>query len=92
MLPKLCEVRHVGQHIVWLRFEDGVEGEVDLTGELWGEVFETLKDPAEFAKGAFDPDLGTIVWPSGADFAPEFLYEQLSPQHALKVPSQSGTA
>ncbi len=92
MLPKLCEAKHVADHRVWLRFDDGVEGDVDLKGELWGEVFEALNDPAEFAKGALDRELGTIVWPSGADFAPEFLYEQLRPNFALKPSTRSGAA
>jgi hypothetical protein len=39
-------------------------------------VFEPLKDVAEFAKLRADPELSTLVWPNGADFAPEFLYEQ----------------
>lgn len=92
MLPKLCEARHVGDHRVWLRFEDGVEGDVDLKRELWGEVFEVLNDPTEFAKVVLDKELGTIVWPSGADFAPEFLYEQLRPDFALKPSPRSGAA
>ena len=92
MLPKLFEARYSGDHRVWLRFSDGVEGHVDLHDELWGEVFEALKDPAEFAKVALDVELGTIVWPSGADFAPEFLYEQLRPNFALKPSPRSGAA
>jgi hypothetical protein len=39
MIPRL---RHVSGYRVWLGFEDGREGEVDLEAELWGEVFEPL--------------------------------------------------
>ena len=49
MLPKLQEATHQGDYRIWLQFEDGVEGEVDLESELWGEVFEVLKDKARFA-------------------------------------------
>jgi len=51
---------------------------VDLEGELWGEVFEPLKDRLLFQSFKIDPDLQTLVWPTGADLAPEFLYAQAS--------------
>jgi hypothetical protein len=49
---------------------------MDLTDELWGEVFEPLKDPQVFRKFKIDEELNTITWPSGADLAPEFLYDK----------------
>lgn len=66
--------RPLGGHRVWLRFDDGVEGESDLAGELDGPVFEPLSDPAYLARFTVDD---TLVWPNGADFAPEFLRERL---------------
>jgi hypothetical protein len=93
MLPKLSDARYEGGYRVWLRFADGVEGVVDLEDELWGEVFDALKDQNEFSKVSFDRELGTLVWSStGADFAPEFLYQQLRPNYALKPTPQSGAA
>jgi len=77
MFAEVIEARAVGDHRLWVRFADGLAGEVDLSPELWGEIFEPLKDPAEFRKAAVDPELGTVVWPNGADFAPEFLYEKV---------------
>ena len=68
---------------LWLRFADGVEGEVDLQNELWGEVFEPLNDKTQFAAFVLNKDLGTIVWSNGADFSPEFLYEKLRPGYTL---------
>lgn len=73
----VVEARYVRDHVVWLRFEDGAAGEVDLSGELRGPVFEPLRDPGYFRKFVLSRDLGTISWPNGADFAPEFLYEKL---------------
>ena len=77
MLPKLTEARYCGAYRVWLRFADGIEGEVDLEPELWGEMFLPLRDKEQFEKISLSKELGTIVWPNGADFAPEFLYRQL---------------
>ena len=67
MLPKLSEAKYEGNYRVWLRFADGAEGEVDLEGELWGEVLEPLKKEALFSKFSLHKELGTIVWPNGAD-------------------------
>ena len=74
-VPCVIDARYLGAHRVWIRFDDGLEGTLDLTDELWGEVFEPLRDPAYF--GQFTVDR-TLVWPNGADFAPEFLHERVS--------------
>ena len=76
MFPRIIEARQVRGYVVSVRFQDGVEGEVDLQPQLYGEIFEPLKDPEYFRQFRLDPDLHTLVWPNGADFAPEFLYER----------------
>jgi hypothetical protein len=75
MYYSVIEARYVRDHIVWVRFKDGSEGEVDLSSELWGAVFEPLKDVEYFRKFIL-AEYGTIAWPNGADIAPEFLYEK----------------
>lgn len=75
MTPRLKSAQHLGGYRLKLIFEDGRTGEVDLENELWGEVFEPLRDPEQFAKFRLDEGLRTIVWSTGADLAPEFLYE-----------------
>lgn len=72
----VVEARHVNGYTVWLRFEDGTAGEIDLSAELHGPMFEPLQDPEYFARLQVNPDTGTVEWPNGADFAPEFLYEK----------------
>jgi hypothetical protein len=62
-----------------LEFNDRSIREVDLFAELHGEVFEPLRDPALFRRVAVHPETGTIEWPNGADFAPEFLHESGTP-------------
>ena len=71
----VIDARHVKDYTVWLRFVDGTAGEVDLSGELWGPVFEPLKDPDYFRQFVL-AEYGTLAWPNGADFAPEFLYSR----------------
>lgn len=86
MIPRVKEARYVRDYRVWVRFEDGTEGEIDLEKELWGEVFEALRDVAVFRNLIVHPELHTIVWPNGADFSPEFLYQQLHPDFSLSSP------
>jgi len=71
----VTSVRHIGGHSLAVTFTDGAEREVDLSGELHGEVFEPLRDESVFAEAFVDPETGTVAWPNGADFAPEFLRE-----------------
>ena len=76
MYYNVIEAKHVRDYVVWVRFEDGMTGEIDLASELWGPVFEPLRDPNYFAKVAV-AEYGTIAWPNGADLAPEFLYDRV---------------
>ena len=73
----LREARYLHDYVIWLRFNDGAEGEVDLRDELRGEVFEPLRDLSQFKRFRVDPEMETLVWENGADLAPEFLYEKM---------------
>ena len=75
MIPKVVEVRPLEGYKLWLRFQDGLSGTVDLSTEFWGRMFEPLKDIALFAQTAIHPELETVTWPNGADLAPEFIYK-----------------
>jgi hypothetical protein len=77
MILHIKEAKYLYDYTIWLRFNDGAEGEVDLHSELDGEVFEPLKNKDSFRNFKVDPDLQTIVWDNGADMAPEFLYKNL---------------
>ena len=70
MLKDIVEARAVGGHRVYLRFEDGVEGEIDVADliEFTG-VFAVLRDTEEFGKLSVNEEVGTICWPNGADLA-----------------------
>jgi Protein of unknown function (DUF2442) len=68
------EVLH--DYVVRLRFADGIERTIDLAPYLHGPVFAEIRaNPAAFAAVRVDPEAGTIVWPNGADLAPDVLYE-----------------
>ena len=73
MILRILEAEVRGPHHLELSFTDGVRGVVDVEPLLNGPVFEPLRDPGYFAEVALDLVCGTVVWPNGADFAPESL-------------------
>ncbi len=73
--PLLIDAAPVHGYTVRVRFEDGLEAEIDLSYLLgYGGVFEPLRDRDYFCSLRADADAGTIVWPNEADIAPETLY------------------
>ena len=90
-----------GPHSLDLTFKDGTRKQVNLLPLLEGPVFEPLRDPVFFARVMLDPVAGTVVWPNGADIAPETLYElpaetkgrvrRRSPNRALQRTGARGT-
>lgn len=75
MLKDVIEATALEGYRVRLRFEDGVNGDVDLSTIIRFEgVFATLRDVNRFRELSVHPDLGTICWPNGADLDPAVLY------------------
>lgn len=74
---RVVHAQHVHDFVLCLKFSDGAEGELDLRAELDGPIFEPLKNIEFFKQFRIDPDLHTLVWPNGADFAPEFLHASI---------------
>jgi Protein of unknown function (DUF2442) len=81
MLKDIVEARPAGEYKLYLRFEDGVEGEIDLSKLIdFKGVFEPLRDLREVAKVRVDAEHGTVCWPNGADLDPDVLYSLLPRQ------------
>jgi hypothetical protein len=76
MILHVIEARYVAGHKVWLLFNDGASGEIDLSDALGGPVFQPLRDIAYFKR--FKLRFHTLSWDNDADFAPEFLREKLA--------------
>ena len=64
----VIDARYLGDYKVWLEFNDGRKGVVDLSDDLYGENFESLRDRMRFAEFYLDYGLATIAWDHGADF------------------------
>jgi len=78
--PRVSSVAVPRDFALRLGFDDGTSREIDLRGELWGEMFEPLRDPDMFRRVAVDSDSGTVVWPNGADLDPDVLYGSEKPE------------
>jgi hypothetical protein len=78
MLYRIVEVRTRPSYRVWIRFEDGAEGEVDLSQLVGKDVFSAWEDQGEFDKVYIDETTGTIAWPGEIDLAPDALYRDVA--------------
>lgn len=70
---RIKNVEPLDGYVLRLRFNDDTTRDVDVGRELWGPVFEELRDPALFRQVSVDHALGTIVWPNDADLDPDVL-------------------
>ena len=87
-MPDVLEVKCLGAYRIYLRFDDGVAGELDLRDALsFRGVFAPLVDEAEFAKVRVEPELGTIVWECGADLCPDVLYSKVTGKAVDELPA-----
>lgn len=76
MFLHVTNAKYIADYNVEVSFNNGRKGVADLTDALKGQVFELLKNKSEFSTFTVDEELETIVWPNGADLAPEFIYFQ----------------
>ena len=74
---EVTKAKYVENHKIWLEFNNEKSGIVDLENDLWGKVFEPLKDVNYFKNFVISDISNTLEWQNGADFAHEFLYSKL---------------
>jgi len=86
MLHDITHVQQIGDYRLRLTFEDGECRDIDIlkSFSLRG-VLEPLRDPAYFRQVCVNSDVGTIVWPNGADFCPDVLHEKSTPAGTLSA-------
>ena len=83
-LVDIISARIMSGFAVHLKFEDGVEGIIDLEHHLQGPALEPLCRNRElFESLRVDPESGTIVWQNGADIAQDTLYEEIKTMSAI---------
>lgn len=76
-MPRPTDVRALPNHRIWLRYDDGVEGEVDLSDLAGRGVFEPLNDVA-YCATVHVGSHGAIEWSSSLDLCPDAMYLRLT--------------
>ena len=79
MLYQIEEAEARPNYRLWVRFSDGVEGEVDVSALVGKGVFSAWEDPEVFRSVTVDDESGTVIWPGGLDLAPDALYKEIAP-------------
>jgi hypothetical protein len=82
--PDITEATVIRPGVLRLRFADGLSGEVSVLDRLRGPVFERARTPEGFAEVKIDRETGTVVWPGGADPAPDTLSSQWEPPKPVR--------
>ena len=74
LTPDITAVTVVEHGILRLTFADGLSAQLNVLDRMHGPVFAQARTPEGFAKVTVDAETGTVVWPGGADLAPDTLY------------------
>jgi Protein of unknown function (DUF2442) len=77
LTPDITQVDVLRHGVLRLTFADGLSGDVDVLERMRGPVFEHARTPEGFAEATADRETGTVVWPGGADLAPDTLHERI---------------
>jgi hypothetical protein len=89
-LPHIVQAKYDKDFRIRLTFNDGIEASVDFSPWLEGPIYEPLQTLSYFRK--FFLDGGTVVWPNGADVAPETLYDAATRSNPALQPSAAGSS
>src|ERR1035438_8719369 len=85
---RITSFEHIAPYTLRLRFDDGLCRTINFKSILEGEPFDPLRDPAVFAQVSLDPEVQTVVWPSGADFDPASLHDGPDHEAAFRAAAQ----
>ena len=76
-MRRAIEVRPVDGYRIWIKFDDGTQGEIDLSDLAGRGVFQSWTDRKVFEAIRVD-ESGAVVWPGEIDLCPDALYLRLT--------------
>jgi Protein of unknown function (DUF2442) len=74
LTPDITEAVAVRHGVLRLVLADGLTGEIDVLDRMRGPVFDQARTSQGFSEGSVDRESGTVIWPGGADLAPDTVY------------------
>lgn len=74
-LLTIKKAKYLKDFEIEILFSNGETKIINLAGRLNGKIFQPLNNLEYFKTVRLNPDLETISWDNGADFAPEYLFE-----------------
>jgi hypothetical protein len=77
-MKKIVARQVLDNYRVWLRFDDGVEGEVDFRRHVGKGVFAPWTDSAFFRRAAIGEQGRTLIWPGELDFCADALWLRIT--------------
>lgn len=77
-MKRIVEAKPLPNYRLFIRFEDGAKGEVDLSSMVEDGVFVSWKDQSIFSRVSIDDATGTVTWPGGIDLCPDTLYSDVT--------------
>ena len=84
-MVRIVEVKPLAKFKIWVRFQDGTQGWVDVSDLAGKGIFSKWKEPGFFETVFIDKESHTVAWPGGIDLAPESLYEEVAGRSPLKT-------
>lgn len=79
-LRRVTELRAENDYMLWLRFDDGVEGHVDLGELMTTAAYGAQLDEKAFFKVVVDPVSRVLMWEGGVHLDADLLYRNLARQ------------
>ena len=88
MLLKPVELKPLPGYRIWIKYEDGESGEIDLSHLAGVGVFKAWDEPGRFEKVHIDP-YGAIAWDENIDMCRYALYMELTGKTWKELPDEA---
>lgn len=82
---KPVEVKAISKYLIWVKFEDGIEGEADLSDSAGKGIFKYWDTGDNFSKIYINSETGGIAWNDELEICPDTVYEQIKADSKVSI-------